>query len=87
MNGDTSDRRRWAGLRQAGGACVAVLALLAAACGGGGSPAPPASPPGSSATTAQALAYATCMRSHGIPDFPDPNVHGNAEFSLGVVLR
>ena len=28
--------------------------------------------------TAQALAYAKCMRSHGIPDFPDPTVHDSA---------
>lgn len=24
----------------------------------------------------QALAYANCMRSHGVPDFPDPNSQG-----------
>lgn len=27
-----------------------------------------------------ALAYANCMRSHGVPDFPDPN--GQGEFQL-----
>jgi len=30
-----------------------------------------------------ALAYANCMRSHGVPDFPDPNSQG--EFQLRPV--
>jgi hypothetical protein len=29
------------------------------------------------ATTSQALAYAHCMRSHGVPSFPDPNSSGS----------
>ncbi len=50
-------------------AAIAVAGLLAAACGGGGS-----HPPGSSARSSQSLAvaldsYASCMRSHGVPDF------------------
>lgn len=59
-----------------------ALALLTAGCGGGGSPAPPVGGAGLPAGTAQALAYAQCMRSHGIPGFPDPNTHGNILFSL-----
>ncbi len=48
-------------------------------------PVPPA-PPGQSAGTAQALAYAACMRSHGIPGFPDPNPPGGGGlFSLGNI--
>jgi hypothetical protein len=54
---------------------AAALALLAAACGGslsstgsGGSP-----DAGGSANSQQALAYSACMRSHGVPKFPDPN--------------
>lgn len=57
--------------------CVAV-----AACGGG-SPTDASSPSaaagqGTSSSAAQAaeLAYAECMRSHGDPDFPDPNSQG-----------
>jgi hypothetical protein len=48
---------------------VAAVALLATGCGGG-------SPKTAAATTRQsgALAYAHCMRSHGVPNFPDPNV-------------
>jgi hypothetical protein len=50
-----------------------------AACGGGGSSAPPGSPQGLAGGTAQALAYAKCMRSHGIPNFPDPTVHDTGQ--------
>ena len=48
------------------------LALLAAACstGSGGSP-----NAGGSANS-QAVAYSRCMRSHGVPDFPDPASNG-----------
>jgi hypothetical protein len=58
-------------------AAVACMVLLAAACGGS-SPAASATGP----TRAQAaLAYAKCMRSHGVPDFPDPDSNGNFELS------
>jgi hypothetical protein len=57
---------------------MAAAALLAAACGGspsssasGGSPT--AAP---SATSVLALAYSRCMRSHGMPNFPDPDSSG-----------
>ena len=61
-------------------AVLAAVALLTAACGGG-SP----SAAGSSATgqvrVQQALAFAHCMRSHGVPNFPDPDSSG------GIVIR
>jgi len=51
------------------------VALLTAACGGGS-----ASTAGSSGAgqgrLAQALAFAHCMRSHGAPNYPDPNSSG-----------
>jgi hypothetical protein len=56
---------------------AAALALLAAACSGS-----PSSTGPSSSTTAigsansKALAYAECVRSHGVPDFPDPDSSG-----------
>jgi hypothetical protein len=53
-------------------AATVGLALLAAGCGGS----PTTS---SSATTAQlnaALAFSRCMRSHGVPNFPDPDSQG-----------
>jgi hypothetical protein len=52
---------------------VAAVSLLAAGCGGG------SSTTAATTTTAMqngALAYALCMRSHGIPNFPDPNRSG-----------
>jgi hypothetical protein len=46
------------------------LALLAARCSGG-------SPTGSSgATSVSATAFSSCMRGHGVPDFPDPDPNG-----------
>jgi hypothetical protein len=59
------------------GAVLAGTALLVSACGG--SPATPsAGPPTLATLTDQALAYAKCMRAHGIPNFPDPTVQDNA---------
>jgi hypothetical protein len=64
------------GLRRAGAlAVVAAVAVLATACGGS---APSSS--ASSPTFAQEVALAQCMRSHGAPNFPDPNAAGG--FSL-----
>ena len=54
---------------------TAVLALLGAACGSG-SPSSAASGAssnaGGSASSRSAVAYSSCMRSHGVPNFPDP---------------
>jgi hypothetical protein len=63
-----------------GAAIIALvgLALLAAACGGsrsstgsGGSPSA-----GGETTAASFLAYSVCMRSHGVPNYPDPDSDG-----------
>jgi hypothetical protein len=56
---------------------TAALAVLAAACDDG----PASTGPGSSTTASgsansKALAYAGCVRSHGVPDFPDPDSSG-----------
>jgi hypothetical protein len=49
---------------------LASVALLAAACGGSTSPT-------AHLTTYQVeLAYAECMRAHGMPSFPDPQSNG-----------
>ena len=86
MNSDTGRHR---GRRRAGVlAALVVTALLTAACGGstptgaGGS-----SSTGGSSLHQQELAVAQCMRSHGVPDFPDPAANGRPHVSpnsLGV---
>jgi hypothetical protein len=78
---DSARIRRTAGIL----AVFAGLALGAAACGGGpASPAASASGAAGNGTAGGArsgqrssgtfsLAFATCMRAHGVPGFPDPN--------------
>jgi hypothetical protein len=68
---------------------LAGLSLLASACGGPASPRVVAldttttssttTAPSTSGTSAGAkeLAFARCMRSHGVPNFPDPDPQGN----------
>ena len=68
VGSSSSDGRLRAGVVAA---ALAGTALLAAACGG--------SPPAEAAQTAyqKALAFSQCMRSHGVPSFPDPDSKGN----------
>ena len=75
-------RRRPRTGRRRRSACGAVaIALLCAGplagCGGGAHASPPRK------VMSGALAYANCMRSHGVPDFPDPN--GQGEFQIRPV--
>ena len=65
---------------------AAALALLAAACSGSPSSTGPgsSSDAGGSANSPSAIAYSQCMRSHGVPNFPDPTVdsEGRPGFNL-----
>jgi hypothetical protein len=70
---------------------VAALSLLAAGCGGGGSPQGVATIASTSATTTTIqnqgnalVAFSRCMRSHGAPNFPDPQryVGGNVKLTI-----
>lgn len=54
---------------------AAALALPAAACSAS-SPASTRPGGGSSAYAAHALAFARCVRAHGVPNFPDPDSRG-----------
>jgi hypothetical protein len=83
---DDPHRRRTRTMGRAGLLAVALacLALVLAACGGGSS-GPQVAGSGSSTKTASSsaksssgepLKYAACMRSHGLPDFPDPDSSG-----------
>jgi hypothetical protein len=75
-------------------AAVVGLTLLAAACGGGSSGAKVArigttSSEKSSASpsdtgTGDARAYSACMRSHGVPNFPDPDENGRLLVKGGI---
>jgi hypothetical protein len=59
-------------------AAVIALSLLAAGCGGGSSPGV-ANVAASSTTAAPsngALAFAECLRAHGLPKWPDPTSSG-----------
>jgi hypothetical protein len=72
--------RRRRPLVLASAVAVAAFALLAAGCGGGGTSgaAGVASSTTAAGTTTQsgALAFARCMRSHGLPKWPDPTDSG-----------
>ncbi|HJY02302.1 MAG TPA: S53 family peptidase [Streptosporangiaceae bacterium] len=68
------------GPRRAGALAVVAAVAVLTACGG--SP----SSSGGSASTAPAtyradLAYAQCMQTHGVPDFPDPNPSADISIS------
>jgi hypothetical protein len=52
------------------------LALPAAACGGSSGTSNAGGATNSHSLTSQALAFAHCMRSHGVSSFPDPNSNG-----------
>lgn len=67
-------RRRFPVKRAAATVAVSMgLAALAAGCGGSGNHTPGSSA-SSSRLLAQYFAYSRCMRSHGVPNFPDPHV-------------
>jgi hypothetical protein len=51
---------------------LACLGVALAACGSSRSPGQAASTSGDS----QAIRFANCMRSRGVPNFPDPSAHG-----------
>jgi hypothetical protein len=55
---------------------TAALALLAAACGGSPSSAGRSPDADGSAGPASAVAYSHCIRSHGVPNYPDPDSSG-----------
>jgi hypothetical protein len=57
-------------------ALVAVTVLGLAACGSGSSTSLAASGGSRAAEYAKLLAYSRCMRSHGVPNYPDPVSNG-----------
>jgi hypothetical protein len=70
-----------------GALALAAAGVLLAGCAGGGSAsngslARPTTSPGS--VEAAALAFARCMRSGGVPNFPDPRAGGGFLFHTGA---
>jgi hypothetical protein len=63
-------------------AVLAAVALLTAACGGG-SPSAAGSSGAGQGLLAQAVAFAHCMRSHGVPNFSDPELNSSG----GIVKK
>jgi hypothetical protein len=57
-------------------AAALILAAAAAACSGGHPSAGGSSAPGRSAGSPAAVEYSACMRSHGVPNYPDPDSAG-----------
>jgi hypothetical protein len=55
---------------------TAALALISAACSGSSSSTNSAGSSHAEGSLRKALAYARCVRSNGVPDFPDPNNAG-----------
>ena len=60
-----------------GAAALATMVCLALLAACGGSPSAAASGTGGSTRVQGQLAYARCMRSHGVPDFAEPDSNGN----------
>jgi hypothetical protein len=85
--------------RMLGLAAVIGLSLMASACGGGSSGANVAqvdtndgakssgSSSGSSSGKPDPTAYSGCMRSHGVPNFPDPDSKGRIKITSGVAAN
>jgi len=65
--------------RAAAGAAITVLALLAAACNGSpaaGRPSSAGDSATSGAATSSAVGFSRCMRSRGVPNYPDQTSSG-----------
>jgi hypothetical protein len=63
----------------------AILGIVAlAACSSSSSSAAGTSSSGVSSAYTQALAYAQCMRAHGVPSYPDPNSKGQFYIANGA---
>jgi hypothetical protein len=79
MNDTTGANRR---LRRAVAlAAAAAVAAAATACAGA------APPTRSTPTYVQVLALVRCMRSHGVPDFPDPDSSGGYSLTANGSLQ
>jgi hypothetical protein len=74
--------------RKAAIIATAALALLVAACSGSPSSAGSSGSPGArgTASSPSAIAYSHCLRSHGVPNFPDPTTNGQVPKTSAQLL-
>ncbi len=100
MNETAGGRRHWCRPRPRRAGVLAVMAglvLLTAACGGSlsssGSPSTTGGPSStgtggaSSSFVSHDLAFARCVRAHGVPNFPDPNANGQEPPSVKDISK
>jgi hypothetical protein len=66
----------------AGGLLAGACGLLLGACGSSGVQAATSGQVINAADRDQALRFSQCMRSHGVPNFPDPSAGGGVDFEL-----
>ncbi len=66
---------------------LALITMLCLAGCGGGSGQSGATATNAKASSDQALKFSNCMRSHGVPNFPDPGSGGGIEIPLGSALK
>lgn len=68
-----------------------LLLLLTAACGGGSASGGTGSSGGAgaepSASSAARLAFAQCVRAHGVPNYPDPGANGQEPANAKTLAR
>lgn len=71
-------RRRPAAQIAAAVIAAAALTVAASACGGSAPSTAPGGPPDAqaAANSPSAVAYSNCVRSHGVPNYPDPGSSG-----------
>jgi hypothetical protein len=68
-------------MRPATSALVVVASLALAACGSS------AATSSTAAKTDQMITFAKCMRTHGVPNFPDPGSNGNGGIQIQATKR
>jgi hypothetical protein len=84
MNADMPTRIHPGRLRILAGLCLLAAALSLAGCG---SSSKPNSSTNRASARAAAVNYSECMRSHGVPNFPDPDSSGNFSLSgTGIIV-
>ena len=75
---------RTSGLLAAAGIVVVLAGCARTSSPGVASTGSTSAPTGRSAAPKSAVAFAACMRSHGVPEFPDPGRNGHTSLGNGI---